>query len=197
MLKYISFYGKAPRLEYWCLAVASIMLPLLSIGAFLLVLFVFFRLNLQDYKNLADAVIILFLILVTLVYFFAAIRRCRDASVSPLYALLVFVPYTFWVSAIAIGCIRTNEGKRSDLPSDSEKENMAKSPTEIWKNLSKKLTKKRKEDFLYQGKIMLFCHMKVVFVLASIAFWLWTTSIAIQFFRTFFLVAFYGVNHLK
>ena len=192
ILKYVSFYGKAPRLEYWCLTVASVTLPLVLIGAFWLAFFVFFSRN-----SLNASIIILFLILAALVYSFAAIRRCRDAAISPLYTLLILIPYTGWITAIAIGCVKTNEGKKPDLPSDSRKEDRARSPSEIWKNLSKKLTIKQRKTLLYQGRIMLLCHARVIFVIASIVFWLWTTSIAIQFFRTLFLVAFYGIRHIK
>ncbi len=222
--KYFSFYGKATRIEYWCLTVASVFVPLFVMG----IIALSFINSPQRIQNIEHSLILKvtfhFLVIFSLwVYFSTAVRRCRDASVSSFYVFLVFVPYTRWLSALTIGCLKTDEGKKDDLFGDNEKK-MIKSPSDIWKQLSprwtkeiiiktivetikspshswKKLlarwTKERKKTLLYQGRIMLLCHARVAFVTASIVFWLWTTSIAIQFFRTLFLVAFYGIRHIK
>ncbi len=113
MLKYISFYGKAPRTEYWCVGLISFVLLFpapFTLGIVLLSLLlennelesIHYAVDIVKYVTAVLSLLAVFLFLST------SVRRCRDAGKNPWWMLLLIVPFVNIVLLILLGFLKSS-----------------------------------------------------------------------------------------
>jgi len=91
MTQYFSFYGTAKRQEYW--AVIFISFAIAFIGTVL-----------------SEPLLLLAIILtVAWLQLATAVRRCRDAGISPWWVILFLLPWVNFILTIVLGVIKSDE----------------------------------------------------------------------------------------
>lgn len=104
MKKYLSFYGNSSRTEFWAINIVGYTLIFVTLVAAMLSI------------ETEEAVHITMSWLVALVTFIATIwaelavtaRRCRDAGISPVWTISIFLPYVGFIAWIVIGVLPTH-----------------------------------------------------------------------------------------
>ena len=102
MTSYFNFNGLAKRQEYW--AVMIIAFAFAFVGSVMLQTFA-----LLNAESAVFALILLVVGFIALVWLqlATAARRCRDAAISPWWAVLFIIPYINFVVAIVFGVLPT------------------------------------------------------------------------------------------
>lgn len=93
MKQYFSFEGRAKRQEYWATVVFAIVATV--VGLVLV----------EGGQALAAFIALALLISAFWTLIAVTIKRLRDAGLSPLWTLLIIVPYVAFVATIVFGCI--------------------------------------------------------------------------------------------
>ena len=102
--QYISIEGRATRSEYWGVYLGTwLILALITL--------VFFVLTLTGAVGIVIGSIIMLLTSATLTWALiaTAIRRCKDAGISPWFTLSFLVPYINFIVFIVFGVLNTDK----------------------------------------------------------------------------------------
>jgi len=104
MTRYFSFNGVAKRQEYWAVIVIAFAL------AFVTTLFTE-AFVLMNTEGALFGLLFLLAGLVALIWvqLATAVRRCRDAAISPWWVVLFVIPYINFIVTIVFGVLRTAE----------------------------------------------------------------------------------------
>jgi len=98
--KYFNFDGTITRSEYWAVY-------LITLGLLIPVMFVVGVLSWLGVLGmlLSTALLVFVLVTFTIVYATASVKRCRDAGISPWFALALLIPTVNFVCWIVFGCL--------------------------------------------------------------------------------------------
>lgn len=98
--KYFNFEGTASRSEYWGVY-------LVTIGLLIPIMFVVGILSMFGIPGmlLSTAILVLVLVAFVIVYATNSVKRCRDAGISPWFALALLIPTVNFVCWIVFGCL--------------------------------------------------------------------------------------------
>lgn len=109
MNKYFSFDGLTARSEYWATTIIILVGSVVSgfIGGF----FGGVGSSLESSGLVAFGLISMFIGLIACFWASLAVtaRRCRDAGITPWWALTLLLPYISIIAIIVFGCIATEE----------------------------------------------------------------------------------------
>lgn len=109
MTKYFSLYGNSTRSEYWCTGIVVFLLEVV-----LIILAVLFSTLSDAAAVLSGLVIFASVIAGFWLQIAVAVRRCRDAGISPWFGLTIIIPYIGFIPWIVFGCI-SSEVKNNGL----------------------------------------------------------------------------------
>ena len=105
MTQYFSFYGTAKRQEYWAVIFISFAVAFLATLVSEALLFM-----IDPNAGIASIFVLLAVIIATAwLQLATAVRRCRDAGISPWWVVLFLIPYVNFVLTIVLGVIRSDE----------------------------------------------------------------------------------------
>ena len=103
--KFLSFNGRAARSEYWAVYLLTWLFVFISSITF------YFLLMIPDIGVILGGLFMLIIgIILAWLMIATAVRRCRDAGVSPWFVLSFLIPYVNFIVFVVFGC----------LPSDPE-----------------------------------------------------------------------------
>lgn len=111
MKKYLSFKGTAKKQEFWAITLLSSLLGFILGAAALIGSSDARMIEIGIFFNAVLVVILLWLNLAT------AVRRCRDAGISPRWVILYLVPYVGVIALVVFGSLKS---ANSEVSTDTE-----------------------------------------------------------------------------
>ncbi len=104
--KYSEFQGTATRSEYW-----AVILVLWALSTFVFFITPFVVVQIPGGAAVGSVIFVAMTVLNVWVGLATAIRRCRDADITPWFVLTALVPYINFIAMIVFGCIPSKTSK--------------------------------------------------------------------------------------